>query len=282
MALKSNPLFGEARNLIDISIERIKFAFESAEARGKDSLYVAFSGGKDSIVIAHLCKLAAIPYTLNYNITGIDPPELIYFMRKYYPELIWHKNDKTMWQLLEEKGTPPLPRSRYCCSELKERGGEDEFCVTGVRWAESNNRKNNREAFENFGVNKSEKMLFNDNDEGRRQFEICQMKRKFIINPIIDWTAEDVWEFIHYFNLPYCKLYDEGYDRIGCIGCPLKSVRLRKQDFIKYPKFERLYLRAFDKMIANRQLKGMKCTWKDGKDVMRWWLKEAKKEGGLF
>lgn len=52
----------------------------------------AFSGGKDSTVLAELCKMAqeqyGVEYSLNYNVTGIDPPELVYFMRQHYPELI--------------------------------------------------------------------------------------------------------------------------------------------------------------------------------------------------
>lgn len=76
-------------------------------------------------------------------------------------------------------------------------------------------------------------------------------KRKRILNPIIDWTDDEVWEFIREYNVPYCKLYDEGYTRLGCIGCPMGSVQHRKEEFEKYPKYREAYIRAFDRMIAN-------------------------------
>jgi tRNA(Ile)-lysidine synthase TilS/MesJ len=55
---------------INIAIDRIRFSYDLALKRGKKLLYVAFSGGKDSQVIAELCRLSGVNYTLNYNMTG--------------------------------------------------------------------------------------------------------------------------------------------------------------------------------------------------------------------
>lgn len=52
---------------------------------------------------------------------------------------------------------------------------------------------------------------------------ICPTKGKHIINPIIDWEEDDVWEFIKAYDVPYCTLYDKGYKRLGCIGCPMST-----------------------------------------------------------
>lgn len=268
--LVENTLFGEV-NKIEQSIERIKFAWQISEQRGLGPLYVCFSGGKDSVVIAELARLSGVPFELHYNMTGIDPPEVTEFMKKDFPNLIWHPFEKSMFQLIIEKRFPPLRQKRYCCSELKERGGQGRMCVTGVRWAESSRRKNNRKAFERFTPNVKEKMLFNDNDEDRKQFETCQMKGKFVINPIIDWTENDVWEFIKANNLPYCKLYDEGFSRIGCIGCPMATPRLREKEFSRWPGFKKAYIAAFEKMLKNMPDKS-KVTWKSGEDVFNWWM----------
>jgi 3'-phosphoadenosine 5'-phosphosulfate sulfotransferase (PAPS reductase)/FAD synthetase len=70
-----------------------------------------------------------------------------------------------------------------------------------------------------------------------------------MVNPIVDWTDEEVWEYIHARNLPYCELYDQGYTRIGCIGCPLAGAEKMRKDFERYPKYRDNYIRAFDRMI---------------------------------
>ncbi len=70
-----------------------------------------------------------------------------------------------------------------------------------------------------------------------------------MVNPLVDWTDEEVWEYIHQQNLPYCELYDQGYTRIGCIGCPLAGAEKMKRDFERYPKYRDNYIRAFDRMI---------------------------------
>ena len=272
--LVENTIFG-IRDKVQISIERIKFAYDCAQQRGLGALYVCFSGGKDSTVLAELCRLAkeqyGVEYELHYNVTGIDPPELVYFMRENYPELHWEKYKKSMWQLIKEKYGPPTRLMRYCCAELKERGGEGRMCLTGVRHAESARRKNTRTEFEVMANKPKDKILFNDNDDGRLGFENCTLKRKLITNPIVDWENEDVWEFIHQQKLPYCKLYDEGFTRLGCIGCCMARPEQRRRDFSRYPKFEKAYLDAFD-----RALKAMphpeKCRWKTAQDIMDWWL----------
>lgn len=265
--LIENTLFGE-NNKIEKSIDRIKFAYRIGKSRGLGSLYVAFSGGKDSVVLAELCRLAGVSYELHYNMTGIDPPEVIKFMKDNYPNLNWDEYEKSIAQLIIEKHLPPTRIARFCCVELKERGGVGRMCLTGVRWAESTRRKNNRKPFERFS---KEKMLFNDNDEDRRDFENCQMKGKFVVNPIIDWTEDDVWEFIKKYNLKYCSLYDEGFKRLGCIGCPMAPVKEREKEFERWQGFKNMYIAIFKKMLEQMPNKE-KCTWKTGEDVFNWWL----------
>ena len=81
--------------------------------------------------------------------------------------------------------------------------------------------------------------------------EQCYRTRKTLLNPIIDWKDEDVWDFIHDRNLPYCSLYDEGFTRLGCIGCPLQGGKGMERDFERWPKYREFYISAFDKMGAN-------------------------------
>jgi phosphoadenosine phosphosulfate reductase len=296
--LKQQTLFGE-RDLVKTAIERLKFGYEVSQARGLGALYVAFSGGKDSVVIAALAEMSGVPYELHYNITGIDPPEVVYFMRNYFNHvnpktmevtparkknytthinLYWHLYEKSMWQLIEEKGMPPMRIMRFCCSELKEHGGNGCVIVTGVRWAESSRRASTRRQFETKVSCGAEKKMFYDNYEDREQFKHCQAKKGYVINPIVDWTDAEVWAFIKQNNLPYCELYDQGETRIGCIGCPLSHLVQQRRDFERYPKFKAAYIRTFDRMLERRPERI--GTWKTGEDVFNWWISGECQSGG--
>lgn len=260
-------------NLTKKAIETIKTFEPMALTLNNEGYYVAFSGGKDSIVLEDLFKKARVKYTLNHNITGLDHPEVIYFMRKYYPELNWHMYKNSMFKLIVQKGMPPTRLIRYCCAELKERGGNGYFIATGVRHAESPRRKNTRGLFEAQGSNiKNNLILLNDNDENRQTFENCQLKGKRILNPILYWTDEDVWSYIKINNLPYPKLYDLGYKRLGCIGCPLATKKQRIKELEDNPKFKENYIRAFDKMVQKRIQDGKPTQWKNGQEVYDWWI----------
>ena len=94
---------------------------------------------------------------------------------------------------------------------------------------------------------------------------------------IIDWAEDDVWEYLNSRGVPHCCLYDEGYSRIGCIGCPLAGAKQMRREFARYPKYEQAYLRAFDRMLQARIDNGKPYKkWRCGQDVMDWWLSENK------
>lgn len=190
-------------------------------------------------------------------------------MREHHKDVIIHRPAKTMWELIAARKMPPTRLVRYCCDELKEIGGIGRFVVTGVRWAESNRRKNSRAGLEIDAYTKNKITADPDNPENEKMARYCPTKGKHILNPIIDWEDSDVWEFIHKYELPYCKLYDEGFKRIGCIGCPLSSNA--KQELERYPKYKQAYLRAFEKMLKNIP---DEKTWKTPEDVMSWWVSE--------
>jgi 3'-phosphoadenosine 5'-phosphosulfate sulfotransferase (PAPS reductase)/FAD synthetase len=116
-----------------------------------------------------------------------------------------------------------------------------------VRWEESQQRKG-RKPFEIVTAKKEDRKLFNDNDEERRLFENCMQKGKRVVNPAIDWLGVDVWEFIKSeIKIPYCSLYDEGYERLGCVGCPMSCNRVR--DFERWPKYYHNYYKAVQRFL---------------------------------
>lgn len=138
MSLIETDLFGVKIDKVKRSIERIR-AFEPDEG-----YYVCFSGGKDSVVIKALCDIAGVKYDAHYNITTVDPPELVRFIRQKHEDVIFDKPEMSMRKLIIKKMFPPTRHMRYCCEYLKETHGDGRVTMTGVRWAESGNRKQNQ------------------------------------------------------------------------------------------------------------------------------------------
>lgn len=255
---------------VETAIKRLQ-TFEPPEG-----YYLAFSGGKDSVVIKALADMAGVKYDAHYNSTSVDPPELIYFIREKHPDVKFeyptYKDGTraTMWNLIPRKKIPPARIARYCCEVLKEGGGEGRFVVTGVRWAESARRANSRSGLELDTGSKKRNREDPDNPENAKMARFCPTKGKHILNPIIDWETADVWEFIKKYKIPYCELYDKGYTRLGCIGCPMSTKQADELE--RYPKYKQAYLRAFGRMLGELNKGERKPRWKTPEDLMEWWI----------
>ncbi len=214
-----------------------------------EGYYLAFSGGKDSVVIKELADMAGVKYDAHYNVTTIDPPELVYFIRDYHKDVIWDRPEiPFLKNLATTKGFPQRHR-RWCCVEYKERYGADRRVVTGVRREESQMRAS------------------------RKVFHHCYKgglgQNKTYLNPIVDWTESDVWDFIHEHDLPYCSLYDEGFKRIGCMFCPMAR-KQRQVEAKRYPQYVKAFIRAFERLYATGRQS--MARWRNGEDMFWWWM----------
>lgn len=110
-----------------------------------------------------------------------------------------------------------------------------------------------------------------DNDDSKSVVDLCYRTTKTLVNPIIDWSEQDVWGYLNDRGIEHCSLYDEGFKRLGCIGCPMNTKSAR--EFERWPKYREHYIKAFQRMIDLRKKDGLPCVWQTGEEVMEWWLR---------
>ena len=136
----------------------------------------------------------------------------------------------------------------------------------------------NRGIYENFVPNGKKRaiILNNDNDDTRRLFESCLSRSKHVCNPIIDWSDQEVWEYIRSEKISVNPLYEMGFFRVGCIGCPMAG-KQRYREFRIFPTYERAYRHAFEKMLELRKKAGRQCDtriWGNADTLFRWWMED--------
>lgn len=239
-------------DLEQTAMERLRLASQMSLKLYKQPLLLTDSGGKDSAVICRLAENAGIPFEICHSHTTADAPETVYHVRKRAKEyeargIIYtiryptYKGQRTsMWALIPQKLMPPTRVMRYCCDVLKESTGKNRFIATGVRWAESARRANNRGVLEIVARTRSKNLILNnDNDENRQLFETCQLKGERVCNPIVDWEDRDVWDYLADQKVETNPLYGEGFSRVGCVGCPLAGKK-RYAEFARWPGFQKI------------------------------------------
>ena len=237
--------------------KKVDFAIKLLQSIPQDGdIELSYSGGKDSDVILELAKMAGIPYRAIYKNTTIDPPGTIAHAREVGAEVI--HPEKTFFQLISEHGFPSR-FSRWCCSVLKEYKVCDR-AIQGIRRSESRKRA--------------------DRYKEPEECRVYSAKEKVkVYLPILEWTDEDVAEFINERNIKCHPLYYRGgqFDvtqRLGCMGCPLKSRKKRIQEFKNNPKLLKAWIRAGQKRFKSEayQNGGAKHKFKDAFEAMGYML----------
>ena len=277
------------------AIQRIRTASEMSLHHYRKPLVCTYSGGKDSDVMLELFKRSGIPFEVHNSHTTADAPQTVYYIREKFRELElqgikctidYHVQPDgsriTMWNLIPRKLMPPTRLVRYCCSELKETFGNGRFISTGVRWDESSKRKERGSFLQpNKRLQASDEIMMNsDNETMRRLTEHCMQKDKMVVNPIIDWKNSDIWEYIESEHICTNCLYKMGYDRVGCIGCPMAGKGRWKQ-FSDFPKYKQMYIDAFDRMLEVLKARGKGGKWQTGEEVFLWWMEDENIPGQM-
>jgi len=220
--------------------------------------YGAFSGGKDSVVIKELARIAGVRVVWHYHNTTIDPPELVQFIKRQHPDVAWTKpKHGNFFARMEVKGFPTR-RCRWCCGEYKESAPpRGSVMVLGVRAAESPRRA-----------------------ATWKPITFHRETRAWCISPILLWSTENIWDFIRQSGIPYSSLYDEGFTRLGCIGCPMAREAARLKEFARWPRYEALWRRGFDRVWERRtgltQRNGRiwfgDAFFRNAQEMWEWWL----------
>lgn len=271
----------------------------------KEGYWLAYSGGKDSDVIATLADLADVKYKRMYNVVSVDAPETIKHCKDVgaifnYPKYA-DGRVITMRNLIPKKRMPPTRVVRYCCAELKETGGRGLLVITGVRKAESRKRNELVSELRIFSGSKKLRTYINekgiqfedtgsgikldyDNEVLRADNDIMQMcyqNHNTTLNPIANWGEDDVWTFLRYYRVKTNPLYECGFKRVGCIGCPMAG-KHRQTEFRLYPKFKEYYIRAFQEMAENNIRDGKKNSYATGEEWFKWWMGEDPNQLSFF
>lgn len=301
-----------------VTIERIQFASQMSLSYYEQPLVCTYSGGKDSDLLLEMFLRSGVPFEVHHSHTTVDAPPTVYHIREKFKklELLGVKctieyPPLSMWQLIVKKKMPPTRIARYCCSVLKEGSCHDRMIATGVRWSESNARATRggyevlgktkkerinltdeemtgvqkQEEYEQLsipGIDTGEVMLMNDNSKKRKFIEKCVLKSKTVCNPIIEWPDNEVWKFINAEKIEVNPLYEMGFSRVGCVGCPM-AAKSRCFEFATFPKYKQAYIRAFDRMLEAMRNDGTGRVprWKNGEEVFAWWMEDDTIPGQL-
>lgn len=230
--------------------ESIAFIRKHAPPEG---YFVGFSGGKDSIVTLELVRRSGVKHEAYYNCTGIDPPEVVKFIKQHYPYVKWLYPKYSFLGGIKIEGMPPTRIARWCCDVLKKDPSKNiplSHRLVGIRAEESHIRKS--------------------------RGKMSKVGKQLILKPIFDWKEWHIWDFIDQNSLPYPSLYDEGFGRIGCIICPFLTPRQHQQHRERWPKFYELFEKKvrewFDSGRPFRQPMIKRIGIINADDYLRWWI----------
>ena len=196
-----------------------------------DVFYVAFSGGKDSVVALDLVQ-RALPHNcfkVLFGDTGMEFPDTYETVEKIKQicaeekiEFLQAKSKlkpENTWQIFG----PPAVTIRWCCSvhkttpqimQLREVLQKPDFtgmAFTGVRGDESLSRS------------EYDAISYGGKHSGQ-----------YSCHPILEWNTAELFLYIYENGLTFNNAYKKGNTRAGCLVCPMSQ---GKHDYMKYKNY---------------------------------------------
>lgn len=237
----------------------------------ENGFYLAFSGGKDSQALYHIAQMAGVKFKAHMNLTSVDPPEVIRFVKKNYPDVKLIKPKMSIYDMALKKHLPPTRIMRWCCAEFKEMSGGGKVTLIGIRNQESPRRSKRKEVSTQIKGTRTEETFDQWSEHKEKMIACASGKDKILISPIINWTERDVWEFLNSNNIPHCSMYDEGYKRIGCILCPMSSRKQKIRDCKRFPHVRHKWIQTIQKLIDEGYTDH---NFQEAEFGFNWWISE--------
>ena len=258
---------------IEYSIDLLRKA-ESMALRldPENGFYLAFSGGKDSQALYHIAKMAGVKFKAHMNMTSVDPPDVVRFVKKFYPDVELIKPKISIYDMALKKHILPTRCLRWCCAEYKELSGAGKVTLIGIRKEESSRRRNREEVSVNINGRRIEQNFDQWSKHEEKMVACVNGKDKILVSPIIYWTEHDVWGFLNQVvNVKHCTLYDEGYKRIGCILCPMANYKQKIRDCKRFPHAKKSWINTIQKLIDAGYINH---NFQDAEFGFKWWISD--------
>ena len=254
---------------IEYSINLLRKSEEMAlRMDPENGFYLAFSGGKDSQVLYHLAVQGGVKFKAHMNLTSVDPPEVIRFVKKNYPDVELVKPRMSIYEMAKKKGCLPTRLVRWCCEEFKEMSGAGKVTLIGIRKSESKNRKKRNEI--ETGDRKFSGTFDQWSEHQEKMVTCVGGKDKILVSPILYWTEKDVWDYLKRMRIQYCELYDKGYKRIGCIMCPMSNYKQNVREMRDFPHVGKNWRKTIEWLIENKWKD--KPLLQDPDMALKWWI----------
>lgn len=235
----------------------------------ENGFYNTFSGGKDSQCLYHLVMLSGVKHKTHMNLTSVDPPEVIRFVKAQYPDVELIKPKMSIYDMAKKKRLMPTRTLRWCCAEFKETSGAGKVTLIGIRKEESARRAKREEISTDIKGKRNEETFDQWNEHEEQMITCVGGKDKILVSPIIHWTEQDVWEFLNANGIPHCELYDQGFTRVGCICCPMSQPRQKTKEIKRWSHVKRNWLKTIQWLIDNGYINR---NFNDAEIGFHWWI----------
>ncbi len=170
-----------------------------------DNAVMGTGFGPSGIVLIHHLNRVKLDIPVFYLDTGLFFDET-YELRdeieeKFDLELVRVSTDITVDQQSVEYGSELWKLNpNKCCFlrkvlPLQRYLSDKKVWITGIRRSQSDER------------------------EKTQVFEWDPLNKVMKVNPLVEWTTDEVWKYIKIFELPYNTLHEQGYPSIGCAPC---------------------------------------------------------------